>query len=105
MYRPKYTSGFFYSVRIETTHKPSKEAAAKNFFPIVYVLDATCFDEYILSYVTDGRRYFFLKPCRYLEIFSTAILLFSLKQVFCYLLNNNTVQTVLLPKFENIAIV
>ena len=31
---------FFYSVQIETTHKPWKEAAGKILF-----LDATCFDE------------------------------------------------------------
>ena len=36
---------FFYSVRIETTHKPSKVPAAKFFFSNVYVIDATYFDE------------------------------------------------------------
>ena len=35
----------FYSVQIETTHKPSKVAAAKNVFSSVYVIDATCLDE------------------------------------------------------------
>ena len=39
---------FYYSVRIETTHKPSKLAAVKNFFSSVYVVDATCFDECFL---------------------------------------------------------
>ena len=43
------------------THKPSKEAAAKNFFSSLYVIDATCFeiDECFLFHVTTGRRYFF----------------------------------------------
>ena len=49
----------FYSIRIETTRKPSKEAAAKNVFSSVYVIDATCLDECFLSHVISRRRYFF----------------------------------------------
>ena len=68
------------------------------------------------------RTLFFLKACRYFKIFSTAIFLLSLKQVFWkkslfyiistitlkkvlilyYLHNNNTV---LIPKSQNVAIV
>ena len=47
---------FFYSVQIETTHKPLKEAAAKNCFSNVYVINATCFDECFLSVVISGRH-------------------------------------------------
>ena len=48
----------FYSVRIKTTHKPSKEVAAKNFFSSVYVIGATCFDEFFLSHVIIEKRSF-----------------------------------------------
>ena len=43
------------------THKPSKVAAAKMFFSIVYVIDVTCFDKCFLFDVIAGRRYFFWK--------------------------------------------
>ena len=43
------------------THKPVKMAAAKTFLFSVYVIGATCFDEYFLFYVITGRHYFFLK--------------------------------------------
>ena len=36
---------FFYSVRMKTTFKPSKIAAAKLLFSSVYVIDTTCPDE------------------------------------------------------------
>ena len=64
------------------THNPSKEAAAKKFFSSVYVIGATYFNEYFLSHVKSGRCYFFLKACHDLQIFSTAIVLFSFKQAF-----------------------
>ena len=35
----------FYSVRKETSHKPSKVAATKKSFSSVYIIDTTCFDE------------------------------------------------------------
>ena len=47
---------FFYPVQIEMTHKASKEAAAKNFFSSVYVIDVTSFDECFLSHVMNERR-------------------------------------------------
>ena len=75
---------YFYSVWIETTHKPSKIAATKNFFSSVYVIDfidKNCFDECFLFHLITGRH-FFIKVCFHFEIFSTAILLVSLKQVF-----------------------
>ena len=52
---------FCYSVRIETTHKPIKVAAAKNNFSSVYVIDATCFDECFLFHVIAGSHYFWQK--------------------------------------------
>ena len=56
--RPKYTFKFFHSVRIETIHKSSKEAVAKMFFPSVYVIDATCFDDCFLFH--DNYKALFL---------------------------------------------
>ena len=50
-----------YSARIETTHKPSKVAAAKKDFSSVYVIDATCFHECFLFRVVTGRHYFWQK--------------------------------------------
>ena len=61
---------FCYSVRIETTHKPSKVVAAKIFFSSVYVIDATCFDKYFLFHVVTGRHYFgqkFVVPLRFVQ--------------------------------------
>ena len=50
-----------YSVWKETCHKPLKVAAAKNSFPNVYIIDATCFGECFLFYVITGRHYFSCK--------------------------------------------
>ena len=36
---------FFYSLRKERTHKPSKVAAAETFFCSMYFIDTACFDE------------------------------------------------------------
>ena len=46
---------FCYSVRIETTHKPSK------LFASVHVIDATWFDECFLFDVVNRRHYFWQK--------------------------------------------
>ena len=35
--------GAFYCVWKDTSHKPSKVAAAKNFFPGVYLIGTACF--------------------------------------------------------------
>ena len=67
-HRPKYTL-FFYSILIETTHKPSKVAASKVFFSSVYVIDATCFHESFLFQLITGRYYFLIKDSRHFEIF------------------------------------
>ena len=58
-----------YSVRIKTTHNPSKVAAAVcmcvlyvyMFFYSVYVVDATCFNECFLFHVITGKHYFLQK--------------------------------------------
>ena len=60
----------FYSVLLETTNKPSKEAAEKPFFYSVYVMDTTYFDEGFLANVISGTRHFSLKACRSFGIFS-----------------------------------
>ena len=52
-----YTDGIlqvFCSVWKETTGKPFKIAAAKNFFSCMYVIGTICFDE---CYVINGRHY------------------------------------------------
>ena len=41
--------------------EPSKVVAAKIFFSSVYVIDATCFDEYLLFHVVTGGHYFWQK--------------------------------------------
>ena len=72
----------------------------------VYVIDATCFDECFLIPWDNWRTLFFLNVCRYFEVFSTIISLFSLKQCFerspyftfyQYYLHNNS--AVLIRKF------
>ena len=107
LYKAKYTSSFLFCLN-PLPNKTLKEAAAKSFFSSEYVIVATSFNECFWSHVITRRRYFFPEACCYFKIFSTAILLFSLKQVFWqasilhYLHNNNTV---LIPKFQNTAIV
>ena len=49
---------FAYSLRKGKTHKPSKVAAAENFFSSVYVIDITCFDEYFIFHVITGQHCF-----------------------------------------------
>ena len=67
-----------YSVRIKTTHNPSKVAAAVcicvlyvyMFFYSVYVVDATCFNECFLFHVITGKHYFlqkFLATMRFVQ--------------------------------------
>ena len=40
------------------THKPSNVAVAKNFFPNVYTIGTTCFNECFSLHVMTGRHYF-----------------------------------------------
>ena len=51
-----------YSVWKETSQKPFKVIAAKS--PVVYIIDTTCFAEYILFYVITGKQF--------------------LRQIYCY---------------------
>ena len=71
----------------KTFHKPLEVAAAKEFFPIVCIIDTTYFKECYLFHVITRRHYFFI--CMYISnIFYTqmfgepTMLLCSLKQVF-----------------------
>ena len=64
----------FHSVSKETTHKPSKVAASKNLSSSVHAIDTTCFDECFLFHLITGSHYFFVKVCRYFEIFPATIL-------------------------------
>ena len=95
-----------YSVWKETPHKPLKAATAKKYFPSVYIIDTTCFDECFLFRVITGIHflYKFIVTQRFGE---TAMLLCSSKQVFWkksafyirYLRNNITM--LLIPKVHN----
>ena len=51
----------FYSIWKETSHKPLKVAAAKKYFPSVYITDTTCFNECFLFHMITGRHYFLYK--------------------------------------------
>ena len=51
----------FYSVWKESSHKPLKVAAAKNYFPGVYIIDITCFNKCFLFHVITWRQYFLCK--------------------------------------------
>ena len=95
----------FYSVSKEASHKPLKVAAAKKYFPSVFIIDTTCFDECFLFYVITGNS-IFIQIYHYPEAW-VMMLQCSLKQVFrkkspfyvCYLHNNITMK--LIPKVQN----
>ena len=104
---------FCYSVRIKTTHKPSKVAAAQKVFSNVYVIDATCFDECFLFHVVTGRYYFWQKFFVTLRSFQQPFVAFFqtsvLKQVRILRISSPQWSAgngeVLIPKFQNKAIV
>ena len=58
MQRRLIQTKFFYSASKETTHKPSKVAAAKNFSSRAHVIDTSCFDECFLFHLITGSRCF-----------------------------------------------
>ena len=62
--------------------KPYKAATAKIFFPSVYVIDTTCFDEYFSFHKITARHCFLYKIIAIQKFFATIMLLHSLKQVF-----------------------
>ena len=96
-----------YSVWKETSHKPLKVAAAKKSFQSMYNIETTCFDECFLLHVTTGRHYFLYKFIVTQRFGETAMLFYSLKQVFWkksafyirYLYNN--IKMLLMPKVYN----
>ena len=55
--RPKYTTGFLYSVSKEVPHKPLK--AAKKYFPSVLIIDTTCFDKCYSFHVITANSIFY----------------------------------------------
>ena len=96
-----------YSVWKETSHQPWKVAAAKKSFQSVYIIDTTCFDECFLFHVTTGRHYFLYKFIVTWRFRKTAMLLFSLKQVFwkksAFYIRyfHNKIKMLLFPKAHN----
>ena len=73
--RTKLCNKCFYSTWIETSHKPSKVAAAKDFLPNVYVIGTACFDECFLFHVIIGRHYFSYKFIVTRRFFASIMLL------------------------------
>ena len=91
---------------IHLQNRSEKEAVGKNFFFNVYVIDANLLRSIFFIPCDKWKTLFLRKDCLYFEIFSTAIFFeTSVLKEFCtlhYLHNNNTV---LILKFQNIAIV
>ena len=73
---------FFYSVQIETTHKPSKVAAAKKNFLQCVCYSCNLLQSMFFTPCDNWKTLSSVNVCRSFEIFSTVILLLSLKQVF-----------------------
>ena len=63
----------------------------------MYVIYSTCLNEFFLSNLITGRRYYLLKVYFYSAVYSIAKLLLSLKEVriLCHLHKNSTM---LIPK-------
>ena len=80
--RTKLCNKCFYSTWIETSHKPSKVAAAKDFLPNVYVIGTACFDECFLFHVIIGRHYVSYKFIVTQGFFASIMLLRFLKGIF-----------------------
>ena len=72
----------FYSTWIETSHKPSEVAAAKDFLPNAYVIGTACFDECFLFHVIIGRHYVSYKFIVTQGFFASIMLLRFLKGIF-----------------------
>ena len=90
-----------YSVWKETSHKPLKVAAAKKYFPNVYIIDTTFFDKCFLFYVITRRHYFFTnlllpkgwRNC-HVVFFETGLLEWSLQFIFViFTITYNTANT------------
>ena len=96
LYRPKYTSSFLICLNLNDW-QTFKSSSCKNGF-----LQYVCYRCNLLRWMffipcDSWKTLFFLRVCRYCEIFSTAILSFSLKQVFWkksvfYVISTITVQ-------------
>ena len=56
--RPKYTTSFPYP-GLKEFHKPLNMAAAKMFFPSVFIIDTNCFDECFSFYVITVSSIFY----------------------------------------------
>ena len=95
-YRPKYTSSFLICPNRNDSQTFKSSSYKKNFLQY-YFIDANCFYKWVFAPCDNWKMLFFLIFCPYCEIFSTAILLLSLKQVFWkksifYSISTTTVQ-------------
>ena len=104
-----YTTRFLYSVWLETTHKPSNVATAKNFFSSMYVIVTNCFDKHFLFHVITGRHCFHQSLSLFWGSFQPPFSCFLWKKWFkrspCFIfcLHNNN--AMLKPKFQNEALI
>ena len=80
--RPKHPTSFPCSVSKEASHKLLKVAAAKKYFPSVFIVGATCFDEYFSFHVITAKQYFLHIFIVTKRLGATTMLLRSFKQVF-----------------------
>ena len=82
LYGPKYTTSFPYSASKEVSHKPLKVAAAKEFFPSVFIIDPNLL-RWMFSIPRDNCKQYFLHKFIVTQRHgATAMLLRSFKQVF-----------------------
>ena len=83
--RPRYTTRFYFAWN-ETTHKPLKAAVRKTLFPVCMLLvKLVPMNHGTILIPCDNLKtltILFMKVYRYSEVFSTAMLLVSLKPVF-----------------------
>ena len=110
-YRPKYTSGFLICLNLNDSQIFKSSSRKNGFLQCVYYRCSLLWWKFFVP-CDSWKTLFFLKICRYSEVFSTAILSFSLKQVFWkksvfYIISTITVQsnTDVNANFQNKAIV
>ena len=72
----------FYFASKEASRKPLKVEAAKNFIPSVLLIDTTCINECLLFHVITANSIFLHKFIVTQRLDATAMLLWSLKQMF-----------------------
>ena len=105
----KVHNKFFHFVSKETTQKPPKIAAAKNFSSSVNIIDTTCFNECFFISFDNWKSFFFYKSLSLLrEFFSRHIVAFfepSVLKEIRFLRYLQNISAVLIRKVQKKAIV